>query len=70
MLFSTGMGLDFYIFLATCRELKKSNIYISDEALYSHMARPRDEQTDRKQTFHRNTTLQAGLINQVYNYCF
>ena len=55
------------IFLATCKKSKKSIIYISDEAVHSQLARPRDEQTDRKQTFHRTTTLQAGLINQVDN---
>ena len=70
MPFSAGMGLDFYIFLATCKKSKKSNIYISDEAVHSHTARPRDEKTDRKQTFHKIIRLQADLINQVDNDCF
>ena len=45
-------------------------IYISDEAARNQTARPRDDQADKKQTFHRTTTLQAGLINQVDNNCF
>ena len=70
MPFSTGMELDFCIFLATCKKLKKSNIYISDEAVQSQTGRPSDKQIDRKQMFHGTTTLQAGLINQVDNDCF
>ena len=35
MPFLVGMGLDFYIFLAICKKSKKSNIYISDEAVHS-----------------------------------
>ena len=72
MPFSAGMGLDFYIFLATCKKSKKSYIYIyfSDEAAHNQTARPRDDQADKKQTFHRTNTLQAGLINQVDNNCF
>ena len=70
MPFSADIRLDFYIFLATCKKLNKSNIYISDEAVHSQTAWPRDDWTDRKQTFHRTTTLQVGLINQVDNDCF
>ena len=70
MFFSTNIGLDFYIFLARCKKSKKANIYISDEAVHSQTARKKDEQTDRKQTFHRTTTLQAGLIKQLDNGCF
>ena len=47
MLFLAGMGLDFYTFLATWKKSKKSNICISDEAVHTQKARPRDEQTDR-----------------------
>ena len=43
---SAGVGLDFYIFLATCKKLKKSNIYISDEAV--HNQRPPGQQTTRQ----------------------
>ena len=35
MAFSAGMGLGFYLFLATCKKSKKSNIYILDEAVHS-----------------------------------
>ena len=57
MPFSTDMGLDLYIFLATCKESKKFNIYNSGEAVYSQMAGQRDDQADKMQTFHRTTTL-------------
>ena len=67
MPFSASIGLDFFIFLATCKKSKKCNVSISDEAVHSQTARPIDDQTDRKLTFHRTTTLQAGLINQVDN---
>ena len=53
MPFSAGMGLDFCLFLATCKTSKKSNTYISDQAVHSQTARPRDDETDRKQTFDR-----------------
>ena len=62
--------LNFYIFLATCNKWKKSDIHVLDEAVHSQTARQRDDQTDRKQTFHRTTTLQAGPINQEDNDCF
>ena len=70
MLFSAGMELDFCTFLATCKKSKKSNIYISDEAVHSQTNSSRHKQTDRKKIFHGTTTLQAGLINQVDNDCF
>ena len=70
MPFSTGMAFDFHIFVATCKKSKKSNVYISDEAVQSWTARQRDDQTDKKETFHRTAALQAGLINQVENDCF
>ena len=70
MPFSTRMELDFCLFLATCKKSTKSDIYISDEAVQSQTARPRDKQTDRKQIFHGTTTLQTGLINQVDTDCF
>ena len=70
MPFSTDIGLNFYTFLATCKKSKKSNIYILDEAVDSKTAKQRDDQTDRKQTFHRTTTPQAGPINQVDTECF
>ena len=45
-------------------------MYISDETVHSQTAIQRDDQTDRKRTFHRFTTLQAGPINQADNhYC-
>ena len=69
MPFSAGMGLDFCIFLVTCKKSKKSN-YIADEAVHSQMTRLRDDQTDRKETFPRSITLQTDLINQVDNDCF
>ena len=59
------MRLDFYIFLATCKKLKKSNIYILHEAVHIQAARPREERMDRKQMVHRITTLEAGSINQA-----
>ena len=62
--------LDFYIFLATCNKWEKSNIHILDEAVHGQTTRQRDDQTDRKQTFPRTTTLQAGPINQEDNDCF
>ena len=64
MPFSTGMGLNFYIFLDTWKKSKKSYIYIYTQP---ETARPRDDQTNRKMTSHRPTTLQAGLINQIDN---
>ena len=70
MPFSTDMGLEFYIFLAACKKLKKSNVYISDKAIHSQTDRLRHEQTHNKQTFLRTTTLQADLINQLDNDCF
>ena len=45
-------------------------MFISDEAVQRQTFRQRDDQTDKKQTFHRSTTLQAGPINQVDNDCF
>ena len=70
MPFLTGMNLDICIFLAICQKSKTVNIYISDEAVHSQTARQIDDQTDKKETFHRTTTLQAGPINQVENDCF
>ena len=35
MPFLAGIRLDFYIFLATCKKPKKSNICILDEAVHS-----------------------------------
>ena len=69
MPFSTVMGLDFIYFWPHAKS-RRNLIYISDEAVHSQTARPRNQQTDRKQTFHRTTTLQAGLINQVDNDSF
>ena len=63
MPFSTDMGLDFYIFLASSKKSKKSNTYQVRD-------RQRDEQTDKNQTFYQTTTLQAGPINQVDNDSF
>ena len=57
MPFSTDIGLDFCIFPATYKESKKFNIYISGEAVHSQMARQRDHQTGKMQTFYRTTTL-------------
>lgn len=69
--FWTGMGLDFDKFLSICKSSGKSNMYISDETVHSQTAIQRDDQTDRKRTFHRFTTLQAGPINQADNhYCW
>ena len=42
-------------------------MFISDKAVQRQTTRQRDDQTDKKQTFHRSTTLQAGPINQVDN---
>ena len=70
MPFSTGMGLDFYMFLTKCKKLKKSHAYISGKTVHSQKAMPRLEQTDRKRTFRKTTILQAGQINQVDNECF
>ena len=67
MPFSTSIGLGFYIFVDTCKKFKKSKIYISGEAVHSQTARQRDDQIDRKHTFHKTTTLQTGPINQVEN---
>ena len=52
------------------QKLKKCNIYILDEAVDSKTARLRDDQTDRKQTFHRTTTVQAGPVNHEDKQCF
>ena len=70
MPFSTGVGLDFYMFLTTCKRLKKSNAYISGKTVHSQKARQRLEQTDRTRTFRKTAILQAGQINQVDNDCF
>ena len=43
---------------------------ISGEAIHRQTARQRDDQTDKKMTFHRTATLQASPINQVDNDCF
>ena len=45
-------------------------VYNSDEAVQSQKARQRDDHTDRKQTYYRTTTLQAGPVNQIDNNCF
>ena len=45
-------------------------IYIFDEAIHSQTTRRRDDQTDRKQTFHRIDTLQAGPVDQEGSDCF
>ena len=46
MPFSTGMDLDFYIFLTTYKKSKNSIIYILDETVHSQTVRQRDEQAD------------------------
>ena len=70
MSFSTVLSLDFYIFLAISKTSKKSNTYISGEAVHSQTAGHRDDQTDKNQTFHRTTTLQADPVNQADKDCF
>ena len=45
-------------------------MYISDENVHSQKTRKRDGHIDRRQTFHRTTTLQADPINHVDNNCF
>ena len=52
-------------FLATSKTSKKSQ-YILDEVAHSLMARQGDDQTDRKQTFHR-TTRSHHTISQAHN---
>ena len=64
-----------YIYLSICLSIYLSiyiyiYIYISDEAVHSQKARQRDDQIDRKQTFHRITTLQTGPINHIESDCF
>ena len=59
------MGLDFYIFLATCKKSKKCNICISHEAVHNQTTRPRDDRIDMKQMVNRINTLEAGSINPV-----
>ena len=61
------MELDFYIFLAIAKSEKNAK-YISSKKLLT--ARQRDNQTDKKQILHWNTTLHAGPINQEDNDCF
>ena len=61
--FSTGMGLNFCIFLATRK--KSKTFYI-----YRQTTRQRDDQTDKKETFLRTNTLQPYPMNQVDNNCF
>ena len=67
MSFLTGASLDFYIFLTTYKHSEKFITYILDEAVHSQTTRQRDDQAERKQTFHWTTTFQAGPINQVDN---
>ena len=52
MSFLTGVSLDFYIFLTTYKHSEKFITYILDEAVHSQTTRQRDDQADRKQTFH------------------
>ena len=61
--FSTSMGLDFCIFLATCKNLFQAKLFIARQ-----LRREMTRQT--KKTFRRTTTLQACAINQVDNNCF
>ena len=70
MSFLTGVSLDFYIFLTTYKHSEKFITYILDEAVHSQTTRQRDDQADRKQTFHWTTTSQAGPRNQVDNNFF
>ena len=52
-------------------KIEKNTIYnISEEDVQRQTTRQIDDQTVKKQNFHRTIALEAGPINQVESECF